>query len=219
MIHSNTWNYLTLLTYVCKSYLSKAKAGRPARTYIQQLCEDTGCNPEDLPEAMNDREKWWEMVKDIRASGTTWWWYMYKLDSALNKLQWLICHKTKPNHLIIPVFIFTISVLNSSIKDLNVFQEFLSNTNKLQAIKSGSWFLLFNGISTFMGYLRPNLSSVSTKVGDCCWERPEGSLFNSYFTEMLGRVLLLSLDWLLHFTLDKCLILLSVKQGGIKYHF
>ena len=24
-------------------------------TYIQQLCEDTGCSPEDLPEAMNDR--------------------------------------------------------------------------------------------------------------------------------------------------------------------
>ena len=35
----------------------QAKAGRPARTYIQQLCEDTGCNPEDLPEAMNDRER------------------------------------------------------------------------------------------------------------------------------------------------------------------
>ena len=35
----------------------QAKAGRPARTYIQQLCEDTGCSPEDLPEAMNDREK------------------------------------------------------------------------------------------------------------------------------------------------------------------
>ena len=32
-----------------------AKAGRPARTYIQQLCEDTGCSPENLPEAMNDR--------------------------------------------------------------------------------------------------------------------------------------------------------------------
>ena len=27
----------------------QAKAGRPARTYIQQLCEDTGCSPEDLP--------------------------------------------------------------------------------------------------------------------------------------------------------------------------
>ena len=33
----------------------RAKAGRPARTYIQQLCEDTGCSPEDMPEAMNDR--------------------------------------------------------------------------------------------------------------------------------------------------------------------
>ena len=29
----------------------RAKAGRPARTYIQQLCEDTGCCPEDLPVA------------------------------------------------------------------------------------------------------------------------------------------------------------------------
>ena len=53
-----------------------AKAGQPARTYIQQLCEDTGCSPEDLLEAMNDREKWWEEVKDIRASGTTWWWWL-----------------------------------------------------------------------------------------------------------------------------------------------
>ena len=56
----------------------RAKAGRPARTYIQQLCEDTGCCPEDLPEAMNDREKWRERVRDIRAGGTTWWWwYIY----------------------------------------------------------------------------------------------------------------------------------------------
>ena len=53
----------------------RAKAGRPARTYIQQLREDTGCSPEDLPEAMNDREKWRERVRDIRASGTTWWWW------------------------------------------------------------------------------------------------------------------------------------------------
>ena len=52
----------------------QAKAGRPARTYIQQLWEDTGCSPEDLPEEMNDREKWWERVRDIFASGMTWWW-------------------------------------------------------------------------------------------------------------------------------------------------
>ena len=34
-------------------------------------CEDTGCNPEDLPEAMNDREKWRERVRDIRTGGAT----------------------------------------------------------------------------------------------------------------------------------------------------
>ena len=49
----------------------RAKAGRPARTYIQQLCEDTGCCPEDLPEAMNDREEWQERVRDIRAISMT----------------------------------------------------------------------------------------------------------------------------------------------------
>ena len=49
----------------------RAKAGRPARTYIQQLCEDTECCPEDLPEAMNNREKWRERVKDIRATSMT----------------------------------------------------------------------------------------------------------------------------------------------------
>ena len=52
----------------------RAKLVRPARTYIQQLCEDTGCSPEDLPEAMNDRERWWERVRDIRVDGTTRWW-------------------------------------------------------------------------------------------------------------------------------------------------
>ena len=49
----------------------RAKAGRPAQTYIQQLCQDTGCSPEDLPEAMNDREKWQERVRDICACVTT----------------------------------------------------------------------------------------------------------------------------------------------------
>ena len=60
-----------------------ARVGRPARTYIQQLCEDTGCNPEDLPEAMNVREKWRETVRDIRAGGATWWWWWWR--GSLNK--------------------------------------------------------------------------------------------------------------------------------------
>ena len=52
----------------------RAKAGWPARTYIQWLCEDTGCSPEDQPEAMNDREERRERVRDIRAGGTKRWW-------------------------------------------------------------------------------------------------------------------------------------------------
>ena len=36
----------------------RGKAGRPTRTCIQQLCEDTGCCPEDMTDAMNDKEKW-----------------------------------------------------------------------------------------------------------------------------------------------------------------
>ena len=59
----------------------RAKAGRPARTYIQQLCEDTGCCPEDLLRAMNDREEWRERVRDIRATNATWWWWWYSPNS------------------------------------------------------------------------------------------------------------------------------------------
>ena len=51
----------------------RAKVGRPTRTCIQQICEDTGY----CPEVMNDREKWRERVRDIRATSTTWWWYIY----------------------------------------------------------------------------------------------------------------------------------------------
>ena len=78
----------------------RAKAGRPARTYIQQLCEDTGCCPEDLPRAMN--EEWWERVRDIRATSAIWWWwwcltwfsasrtYMEKLGNTIYEC---VCHE------------------------------------------------------------------------------------------------------------------------------
>ena len=53
-----------------------AKAGRQARTYIQLFCADMGCSPEDLPEAVDDREGWQERIRDIHANGVTWW-YIY----------------------------------------------------------------------------------------------------------------------------------------------
>ena len=54
----------------------RAKAGRPAVTYIQQLFVDTGCSLEDLHEAMDNREVWRERVRNIRADSATccWWW-------------------------------------------------------------------------------------------------------------------------------------------------
>ena len=73
-----------------------AKAERPARTYIQQLCEDTGCSPEDLPETMNDREKWWDddeccscsvyfvIIKPLFCSNWNPVWYLFIFLQLLN---------------------------------------------------------------------------------------------------------------------------------------
>ena len=57
----------------------QAKAGCPVRTYLQQLCTDTGCSPEDLPKAMDDREVWRERVRNIHADSATWWWWFIQL--------------------------------------------------------------------------------------------------------------------------------------------
>ena len=66
----------------------RAKSGWLARTYIQQLCEDTGCSPEDLPEAINEREGWRETVRNICADGATrWWWWWWKVDMLILR-QW-----------------------------------------------------------------------------------------------------------------------------------
>ena len=58
---------------------------------------------------------------------------------------------------------------------------------------------------------------IKSKVGNCCRGQPEGSLFNIYFTKMQKKAT--PFPGLLHFTLETYLIMLSVKQGGIKYHF
>ena len=36
----------------------QAGVGQPVRTYLQQFCTDTGCSLEELPNAMDDRDKW-----------------------------------------------------------------------------------------------------------------------------------------------------------------
>ena len=62
----------------------RAKAGCPVRTYIQLLCTDTRCNPEDLPKAMDDREGWRERANNIRADSATWWWWWWPLGKVWN---------------------------------------------------------------------------------------------------------------------------------------
>ena len=54
------------------------------------------------------------------------------------------------------------------------------------------------------------------KLADRCRGRPEGSLFNRYYTVGEGAN---PFPGLLHFTLNPCLIILSVKQRSIKYYF
>ena len=48
-----------------------AKVGRPARTYIQQLCADTGYSLEDLSGAMDDKDRLRE-GQGVHASSVTW---------------------------------------------------------------------------------------------------------------------------------------------------
>ena len=72
-----SWDKLTSYVLLWTHSHGPAKEGWQSRTYIQQLCVDMGCSPEDLPEKMDDREGWWERVRDIRADGVIWWWWWY----------------------------------------------------------------------------------------------------------------------------------------------
>ena len=44
--------------------LVRASVGRPTKTYLQQLCTDTGCSLEDLSKAMDERDGWWESQRN-----------------------------------------------------------------------------------------------------------------------------------------------------------
>ena len=70
--------------------------------------------------------------------------------------------------------------------------------------------------------LHPALSHTHThththKLADCCQGQPEGSL--SIATTSRCSRGCYSFLWIAPLTLDTYLIMLSVKQGGIKYHF
>ena len=55
---ARTSSYVSDVLLWTPSLMDLASVGRPARTYIQQLCEDTGCNPRrPAGERWDDREK------------------------------------------------------------------------------------------------------------------------------------------------------------------
>ena len=62
----------------------RAKAGRPAWNYVEQLCADTGCSLEHVPGAMDDRDGGGERFREMCAGSTTlgWWYYFQKLSFA-----------------------------------------------------------------------------------------------------------------------------------------
>ena len=69
--NGNEWVLHTLL--ISKTWVS------PSDGFIMPfpVFSLTGCCPEDLPRAMNDREEWRERVRDIRATSAIWWWWWF----------------------------------------------------------------------------------------------------------------------------------------------
>ena len=54
------------MTYSCGPlHMDEQRRAGLLEPYIQQICADTGCSLEVLPEAMDDREGWRERVRDI----------------------------------------------------------------------------------------------------------------------------------------------------------
>ena len=73
--------------------------------------EDTGCSPEDLPKAMNDRVEWRERIRDIRAGDTTrWWWWPHLIWALLVCSLIKICHYFFSILLLLSIIVFSFRI-------------------------------------------------------------------------------------------------------------
>ena len=97
---------------------------------------------------MNDREEWWERVRDIRAASTIWWW-------------WWFLSNTKNLHNIIWYQVFQSNINN--LHNIIWYQVCLFNTYNLQTVP---WFLILlsntNYLHTFKCY-----QVFLSKIGGC----------------------------------------------------
>ena len=80
------------------------------------------------------------------------------------------------------------------------------------------WIFLVRSLRWMIKWQMPRQDTYTLVVGDCRRGQLECSLFNSYYTKVVGEGTT-PFPWLLHFTLDPYLIMLSIKQGSLKYHF
>ena len=77
----------------------RAKVGRSARTYIQQLCSNTGFSLKDLLGAMDDWNGWRE-DREVHVSNSTWWWWWYiKGKRCTSYIMWNLPFPRKLNYL------------------------------------------------------------------------------------------------------------------------
>ena len=60
--------YLHQILCICIVKHGTAKVERPVKTYPKPLTEDTGVQLADLPNAVDNRELWREIVNSIRAT-------------------------------------------------------------------------------------------------------------------------------------------------------
>ena len=130
---------------------SREKAGRPARTYILQLSEDTGCSPEDLPDAMNDREKWWERVRDTHASGMMMILYIYYTHTHTHTYIYIYIH--------IYIYIYIYICTNSDLSSEGVEYDDCSSA-KDKILRSNECLGEYN-------YTRGRLRCVDANMLDC----------------------------------------------------
>ena len=63
-------NELAITVLLWQPQQGQRSRGRPAKTYVDQLVEDTECTLEEIPNAMNDRDGWIKRVNECRASST-----------------------------------------------------------------------------------------------------------------------------------------------------
>ena len=83
-------NELTSDVLLWTSSHGLASVGWLTRTYIHQLCTDTGCCLK-APEGVDDWDEWWESVREIRVISATWWWWWWYITSkklCIQLLEW-----------------------------------------------------------------------------------------------------------------------------------